>query len=399
MALITFVRHAESCSNIVEQFDTSEYKTFNYKEFISLPLNLRENIGAKISHPPLTFNGIQQAIILGTDYFNNIDFNYNIFYCSPSLRTIMTALISLRTINYNRLKSGKPSITLQLVSHLIELKNYAGEYDFQNAIIPSNKLQLMVEYIKWWFSNKWFENFIDYEFIFLINKLKTLLSNLLYNSCDKISNNVYQIIQFIKKIKKSRYNEKISVLKNIIELIDILLTYNLNLSIINEIKQINLKKFIDPLFYNSCNVNYNFTVQTPDIDRFIKEQLILKNNILCFSHGAILKKTFNLNCFIKNTEIINYDGNNITKINKHLNSNYKTCVNICGKLYDSKNIYLFAIINHLLSNKNNNLPVESLFYTNDNKFKLDLIPFEETDSFKYKYLKYKQKFLKLTNKN
>ena len=69
---VYFVRHAESCSNICSMASLGQ-----------------------ISHPPLSYKGIQQAIFLG---INNkiIDKDFDAYYCSPTLRTIMTACLALR---------------------------------------------------------------------------------------------------------------------------------------------------------------------------------------------------------------------------------------------------------------------------------------------------------------
>lgn len=279
MISITFIRHAESCSNIVE-FDDTE--PFNFTELHKFSVKIRELIGGKISHPPLTFNGIQQAIILGLNYFNN-EFNYDLFYCSPSLRTIMTALLSLRTINYNRIINKQSPITIKLISDLIELQNYAGRYDLQNAIIESEKLKLMVEYIKWWLSNKWFENFIDYELLFLINELENLLNKLKNDFKKSLPDNesyIIMILQLIIKIfetleifKKCYDDNKNSLLNELIVNINSLVS-NTNFSptsleIINNIKKLNFQKFTDPLFYTSCNVDFDYTITTPNIQSFI----------------------------------------------------------------------------------------------------------------------------------
>lgn len=446
MVLITFIRHAESCSNIIEYDDTG---TFPFQKLYNIPVNMRELIGGKISHPPLTFKGIQQAIILGVDYFNN-EYNYDVLYCSPSLRTIMTALLALRTINYNRIINEYSPITIKLIPHLIELKNYAGSYDLQNAIIESEKLKLMVEYIKWWFTNKWFENFIDYELTSLINKLEILLIKLMeeikkhYSSINELEilliqksiQNIFENLEIFKKCyddnKKLLLNELIASIKELF-----INSQKLSLQIIDDIKQLNFKKFTNPLFYSSCDIDFNYTIQSPNIQLFIDflNSQSTHKNILCFSHGAILKQTFKLSNKIKNTEIIKYnsDKKQIETHDEHIKTlpyTESTCANICGKLYDVDNMYLFGIINHLLSDSETQLPVSSLYYNSDPKFKLSLnIPsnidlwkseqllkseelskseglsqsedLSNSKSFVFvrKYLKYKYKYLKLLNKN
>ena len=138
MTNIYFIRHAQSCSNISK---TDERH-----------------------HPPLSYKGIQQAVYLGIDN-EIIDQDFEEYYCSPSLRTIMTAYLGLRD------KTKK--ITLKLNSNLIE--NIYSKPDNQNAVVKRKNLEKMIDYIKLWFQTKYFDNFIDYKFIDLIYDLVLLL--------------------------------------------------------------------------------------------------------------------------------------------------------------------------------------------------------------------------------
>jgi hypothetical protein len=67
---VHWVRHAESCSNIVGNISYD-----------------------KIMHPPITPLGLAQSIKLGYHLRDEV---YSAYYSSPSLRTIMTAIFSLR---------------------------------------------------------------------------------------------------------------------------------------------------------------------------------------------------------------------------------------------------------------------------------------------------------------
>lgn len=411
MVLITFIRHAESCSNIIEL--NRDFKTFNYDEFIKYPSTIREVVGAKISHPPLTYNGIQQAIILGVHYFNTLPDLYDVYYCSPSIRTIMTALLSLRSINYYRKKNNKSPIILQLIPEIIERKSIADTYDLQNSVISSDKLKLLVEYVKWWFVNKWFTMFIDYEFFQFIEKLKDIIINfyqIIDKYCDQykvereIITNISKILEILEKCNNS---EKKKVVLDLIKLIKVLSnsTDETLLQIIDQINNLDFYKFLDPDFYSSCDINFDFILNTcvPDINLFIQQQeSTMYKKVLCFSHGAVLKKQFKLTEYVRNTELIIYNSlyKSVERYNKHLHFkpyNETSCNTICGKLYDTSSNYMFRVINHLLSinNTTSELPVTDLFYCSHQKFKLKSI--ESNSNLKHKYLKYKKKYLHLTD--
>jgi hypothetical protein len=177
---VYFVRHAESCANI-------------------------SSFGpGKISHPPLSYKGMQQAINLG---INNeiINKNFHKYYCSPSLRTIMTACLSLRR------KSLGKEITLYLNSYLIEHKNVIGSnYDQQNSIVQPQKLKNMINYIKLWFVQNYFDNYIDYEFVHLMYDLVLLLHY----------NNIFQQFYFINELLQPIVPNRKQLLYNLLQNID-----------------------------------------------------------------------------------------------------------------------------------------------------------------------------------
>jgi len=122
---IYWVRHAESCANISPN--------------ISL---------YKISHPSLSNKGINQAILLGIEYINKCKLNFNLAYSSPSARTIMTALLSMRTFSIE-----KPDFKINIVPFISEKLNIAGSYDEQNKLMSPLKIKLMITLIKDWLEN------------------------------------------------------------------------------------------------------------------------------------------------------------------------------------------------------------------------------------------------------
>jgi broad specificity phosphatase PhoE len=419
---VYFVRHAESCSNISSE------------------------IQGKITHPPLSYKGMQQAINLG---INNeiINMDFDKYYCSPSLRTIMTACLALRR------KSFEKDITLYLNPYLIEVKNSAQYLSFfgstyddqQNSIVPIKNLDNMIRYIQLWFQNKYFDNFIDYEFIHLLydlvlllyynNKLdiyidtiKNLLSptkpdrkQLLKDLIHLIDNCFRADNAYLKSTNKIIIQNKTD--KNIFNIYDNICLfinhYNKileNFTIYQEINSENelnyiyikklLLKFLDNSSYFNIyiKIDYTYKITDPDINTFINNEInkpeLNNKKILCFSHGQTLKKHFKLKSKLQNTEIVHYN---------HQTKNVKTIFNnniiidrtllgdTCGKkLSENK---MFKVINKYFNDENYNV-AKDYDILEDYSIKINKMDdgFELLGGrYKHKYLKYKHKYLNYKN--
>jgi broad specificity phosphatase PhoE len=359
MTNIYFIRHAESCSNI-------------------------SPLGRHVQ-PPLSYKGIQQAVYLGIDN-KIIDKDFEEYYCSPSLRTIMTACLALRK------KTKK--IILKLNSNLIENKNFAdygrqfGLFeDQQNAVVKPENLKKMIDYIKLWFQNKYFDNFIDYEFIDLIydlvlllyinNSLSKPMYALLFNNEDSTRTRTQQLNDIIQLISAPEYNNfessliyitksesKLSYNNNKYDIISFLNGDDFEICIHHSSKKKikmpviieSLKKFLDKNYYFNNNIEFNYSYgPDPDllidipvdksvdkphkIKQFIDSLDKDKKNILCFSHGETLREYFQyLNTEkLKNTEIVCY--NTETNQNKRIKRDEivnidESLENICGNPLD-----------------------------------------------------------------
>ena len=416
---VYFVRHAESCSNI------------------------SRDIQGKITHPPLSYNGMQQAINLGIDN-EIINMDFDRYYCSPSLRTIMTACLALRR------KSFEKTITLYLNPYLIEVKNLAQYLSFfgstyddqQNSIVPIKNLQNMIKYIQLWFQNKYFDNFIDYEFIHLLYDLVLLLHHndklyiyidtikklllptnpkrkqLLKYLLNVIDNNVRTDENYLKSTNKIIIQNKID--KNIFNIYDNICLFINNYNKIdknftiyqemnceNELDYMYIKKlllkFLDNSFYFNIDIkiDYTYEITDPNINTFINNEInkpgLNNKKILCFTHGETLKRHFNLSQKLKNTEIVHYN---------HQTKNVKTIFNnniiidktllgdICGKkLSENK---MFQVINKYFNDENYNI-ANDYDILQDYSIKINK---SESDGFellggryKHKYFKYKHKYL------
>jgi broad specificity phosphatase PhoE len=384
---IYFVRHAESCSNI--SID---------------PLG-------KISHPPLSYKGIQQAINLG---INNeiINMDFDEYYSSPSLRTIMTACLALRN------KSIITPITLKLNSNLIEKRiPFIGNYDKQNSVVPKQNLKNMINYIKLWFKQYYFNNYIDYEFVHIIYDLVLLLNY--NNKLDKYKIKIIKLLEIAKICRKKLLKELIYLLileQNIENANKIGIINKANNNDINNIYN-NILQFLNTpgkfiIYYEQSNNKLIYEEIIKKLESFLNDYDFIKNikivyeynekekhnaniqkfindkikfcekskNILCFSHGMTLKKFKKLDSSLKNTEILYYNVNN-DFFERILNNNIiieeKLIKDICGNL--SLETKMFKVINNYFEDVNyNNI---------------------DGGIYRHKYLKYKQKYLNIKLNN
>lgn len=415
-----FIRHAESCSNI----------------------NIFPN--AKMSHPPLSYKGIQQAINLG---INNkiIDMDFDKYYCSPSLRTIMTACLALR-----RKSLGNPKpITLTLNPYLIEHPNIAefGKIigltgDRQNSIVQKENLDNMINYIRSWFQQKYFDNYIDYEFVHIMYDLVALLH--LNNHLDEYKDTIKELLEPIKQNRMDlliKLIDSIDLLKNIKTQNKIIINYktgniydiydNILLFLNDNDRTNNFSIYADTnienileyskirtqllminttsyYFMNNIKIEY-FIPHTdpnppysPNIKHFIENEMVenLKSGgkiqtILCFTHGEALKQHFSFKTKLENTEIVHYNGSKTIRIkNNYIVINEKLVEDICGDPHGNK---MFNIIDKYFNEINYKVTDDNI----DDNFKVLIEEGQIGDDwekvgggrYKHKYLKYKYKYL------
>jgi broad specificity phosphatase PhoE len=291
---IFWVRHAESCANIA-----------NIGELLE-----------KIKHPSLTNIGINQAILLGHNFCNN-NKNFDIGFSSPLARTIMTSLLSMRTYSYKN-KDYK----IELIPFISEVTNFAGQYDMQNNIMSPIQIKLMIELIKNWLQHFWLIEYDDIEFYMLLNNI--------YNKYKTISPDIKHLIElicfFIENIETP--TEKRLIHEYIIQFKIIMDQHINNLILLindNEYSDL-LRKFTDSDFLRGSNIDllsYTNDIYEKSnnsklniIDRFDlfynMENVKNNNNIICFSHGSILRHKFQLTYKLENTSVI------LQKINNHV---------------------------------------------------------------------------------
>lgn len=190
---IHWVRHAESCANFkgANFIDENLYpdRTVGYEKLTDLYINkLKQqrpsktkkqliDITSKLSpsalknlvmyHPNLSFIGMQQAILLGSNFVQK-QLPYDAVFVSPSLRTIMTALLAFRGTNQ----------TIIVVPFIVEHLNLAGKFDYVNAPLAIDKLKKYVTFVKEWLEKNWINNFDDIEIMTLLYTISNTIQEI-----------------------------------------------------------------------------------------------------------------------------------------------------------------------------------------------------------------------------
>jgi len=153
---VHWVRHAESCSNIVGNISYD-----------------------KIMHPPITPLGLAQSIKLGYHLRGEV---YSAYYSSPSLRTIMTAIFSLRMVHNIDLvtliimpwisENLNNADTLSDVARYINLPvDTKSSWDRQNSLPHPNNLKKIVIKMKEWINTTYNNEYFDLHLYNLFEKI------------------------------------------------------------------------------------------------------------------------------------------------------------------------------------------------------------------------------------
>jgi hypothetical protein len=354
--LIHYIRHAHSCSNTNESIDDhTEQKheqassflnsTYSYlMSFVAAPVQTTKETAVKISeqlspyrnklfHPTLSYRGINQAIC-ARDEINKQ--NYDLYVCSSSARTIMTALFSLRGSDKD----------IYIIPGITELESQVskvarGGIDLQNISVKVDNLRIIIKFIKDWMEESWCNYFCDellckyvYDFIIAINGGK-FLSSIFPQLSTYVPKNIAKklIDDYIKSdesIEELDENDKKTLIQSIMNLFNHVINIKehaysntkyvkgikttklideIIIKYYNDYKQYknhfdNLKKFTDRNFLRGPKINYSLIKEDDgkmkDFNQAIRDACIkLKINdknqkILCYTHGSRLNKFFEL---------------------------------------------------------------------------------------------------------
>ena len=204
---IYWTRHAESCSNLdMQALDDKipvkyedhigyDYLINSPDKFVSRSFGLdliKGAFRAVSTHPNLTCVGMQHAILLG-NYFKNLSKGIDVVFVSPTIRTIMTALIAFRS-NENLKK------IIYVVPFITENINIVGSFDITNTPLKSSQLKRMIPFIKEWLHTEWINNFDDIEIINNLISLREYFQNNKDNRGNKDNGDVETIVRHIESI-------------------------------------------------------------------------------------------------------------------------------------------------------------------------------------------------------
>lgn len=369
---IDWVRHAESCSNLDSNnyMDKNDYpsRTIGYNAFknnsrlsvntastasilsTNSNTNLNKDFNQKLSknlfenmkeltsiakafskyHPNLSYIGIQQSILLNMK-LRKSPRSYTAVFVSPTVRTIMTAMIALRGL----------STKIYVVPFISEHINLAGPFDDQNTALESSLLKRQITFIKKWFEENWISKFDDICIMMTLRKLKNILesttnTNIHTNNSKDFINQINDIFEckIVPSQPQAKDSEKSSEKCNNLTKIKTLLDkLQKDFSCENEdtdCKKItkiaeNLTLMISPSYLrghpicfsmlenyeniankeNQNNSKYyiNQLLRKPDFSKFYTSILptAVKMNtlttssdikIMCVSHGGVMKKFF-----------------------------------------------------------------------------------------------------------
>ncbi|XWV25672.1 hypothetical protein QJ856_gp0081 [Tupanvirus deep ocean] len=329
---IDWVRHGESCANLDQKINVDldkypsrpmGYDKYNYtnnKEHLAtsknqMGLDTKLKAGWKYE-PNLSYIGMQQAIMLGTNYISSQP-QYNIIMCSPLTRTIMTTMLACRNI---------PGAVVHVVPYISEIQNVFKyiKSDNQNIAVGSKILKQRILFIKDWLENNWINNFDDIE---IMEDLMNSKEYLLKNGVDKEDPVIVEIDKALKckpSIGKTTKNEFINKYINCDSIIDLVTNV---VNFLNEKGMQNnifFQKYhmhvIDnfKMFKRGAPVNFNilekyeslyaqkiknndldaeqYNTQNPNIFKFYTEilpevvDLSRPNRILCVAHGSLIRK-------------------------------------------------------------------------------------------------------------
>ena len=333
---IFWIRHAESCSNrasivdaekigkVLSSIGSTVLSTLLSKQSDASVI-IEEACGDKCKQPPLSLLGILQAQYLGKTILPDLYRNgsYRAIYCSPSIRTIMTALYSLRNINASLEQHERFKIII--VPWISEKRNNFGDYDKQNGLMPPNNLKLATDTIKTWMETEFSDIFIDNEFYSILLEVKEGISICRIKNSDKTINDVLgkkydEILDFQKNIKQE---EKFDKDNSIVFATENTKHFMINLStFISNIKALGntdlnkilqkLDKFTSRLYLRGPEIDFEYYSENYSkaidiqkkceqskkyapyyknfFDDFINGITDARYNILVYSHGGIIKE-------------------------------------------------------------------------------------------------------------
>jgi broad specificity phosphatase PhoE len=317
---IDVVRHAESCANyainnyldkppltpqiegnsrLPETIKQEQPKSIKQKsvDFLVNPVQTVSDAasvvkGTAFREPNLTFVGMQQAIRLGNKITKEHAKNpYDVIITSGLSRTILTALLALRSI---------PNIVIYVVPFINEIPN---DFDLkgmgpqmQNDAVEPKYLKPKTKFLKDWLEKNWSSNkFEDIEIMTYLNNTRTTLNNYIVDvekrtptvnieNIELENKETTLIREFIIKLTNiSQQTDKYTldtIIKLMLENLRVIILYlytNSKKNIDKNTKEILLQTY--KAFENIKNITINTYLRGPPVDFSIYEQFYESHNI------------------------------------------------------------------------------------------------------------------------
>lgn len=459
---IDWVRHAESCSNYMSGnyldkpsktqqvgynvnaleegwleggylFGLFGNKEKEIKEDIMLNpdiiSNVMENVSSTSSnalgaiqsafylHPNLSYIGMQHASLFNRDYIVKNNLTYDLVLSSPTLRTIMTALIGFR---------GTMNKKIYVVPYISEIQNVASfvTTDYQNIALDTKTLKRMVLFIKKWLNTYWLNNYDD---IYVIDLLREILEE---SSDKQIKEHITKYLDQLNKLKSfevknitysfgelyndlNKYintNEKLNRLRLIVENIS---GPEVDFSVLEyfENRDKDTRNTNFPKFYSDV-LPYFFG------NNYLIHKVPQNYLICCVSHGQVMKKyfgkiynktpehpmnthtfresiTYQYNDYDKSYTVVHNDINFDQYVPLKVRETYENFEILNKNICESTSLLGFLNYNLFYETTLNNdisgydQEIRDIYHPKD------YVNLVGGDRYYYKYLKYKKKYLEL----
>ena len=361
---IYWCRHGESCSNwsknLIEKGD--DYRPIGYdkidenkeqshiiKETLSKLETYTKTAVRTINNlskePPLTYMGIQQAVLLNKNYTHNK--TYDKVFCSTLTRAAMTALFGFRNTKTKK---------IYVIPYINEKTNILGSLDKSNYPNDSQLLKKKINFIKDWIETNYMVYFDDIEAITILIEIKKYIIN-------KNIENLKGLIPIINIFLEGKHNK--------LENHDIMKVIN-DINIFLEGKHNKLENHDIMKVINDINI---FLEDIPDNEnkKYINESIkkidgLIKNKKGYILNVEILKEIEKLKTIILGFKK-NKDDNNIIFIKKSLEQIDNIIKNKKGPVFNFEILMDIENNKTLTHNKTLRKPTEIIQYNPIDSYK------------------------------
>lgn len=245
---------------------------------------------AFLLHPNLSYIGMQHASLFNRDYVIKNNLTYDIVLSSPTLRTIMTAMIGFRGSNNKK---------IYVVPYISEIQNPASYIttDYQNSALDTKTLKRMVLFIKKWLKAYWLNNYDDIYVIDLLKEIEETSKNENVKKCIKqylvnldntksFDNVKYPFMQLYNECLVKYVNDDIKI-RRIQEIVENIEGPDVDFSIL---------EYFENKYQDTTNTNfpkfYSEVLPYCFQENYLLIRVPYNYTICCVSHGLVMKNYF-----------------------------------------------------------------------------------------------------------